>query len=547
MTKMKDDVYVVADLFCGAGGTSTGVVEAAREVGRRVKLIAVNHSPVAIATHQLNHPTADHYTADINVADPEALVPGGTLDVLVASPECRHFSRARGGKPLSDQSRMNPWAVHTWLTTLDVKRALIENVPEFVSWGPLNDERRPDPDRKGLYFEEWVRSLWGLGYDVEWRTLNAADYGEATSRVRFFLQARKDGKPIRWPEPTHSKDGGGMLDDLPRWRGAREVIDWSNPGRSLLDDPKYKKRPLSVKTRLRIARGIQRFCGPLAPFYTRLLDIPDDLLPAAKAKDDESGEITAFQGSNRQNAAPRSVADPIPTITTWANGGCYLVEPIAKPFLLSQQSGGAPRSVENPVPTIAAAGAISFVRPIVSEYYGNGGCRSVDEPLSTVTTKARHGLAQPMLIRVLRSDDEGAGENEQACIVPNFGENAGQLPRVHDVNRPMPTVTSRGAGNLVSPGMSEVEVKDAGEIDPNRLVSIGGELYKLDIRYRMLQNPELAKAMGFTTDEREYEFVGTIREVTKQIGNAVPVRVATALARAMLSSAASEREEGVMA
>ena len=402
---------IVVDLFCGAGGASTGVVDAAREAGKSVKLIAVDHWSVAIATHQLNHPTADHYTADINVIDPEAVVPEGRVDVLVASPECRHFSRARGGKPLSDQSRMNPWAVHAWITALDVKRVLIENVPEFVSWGPLNDERRPDPDRKGLYFEEWVRSLWGLGYDVDWRVLNSADYGEATSRVRFFLQARKDAKPILWPEPTHSRDGGGMMDDLPRWRGAREVIDWSNPGRSLLDDPKYKKRPLSVKTRLRIARGIQRFCGPLAPFYTRLLDIPDDLLP-----------------------------------------------------------------VDRPMPAIAAAGAISFVRPIVSEYYGNGGCRSVDEPLSTVTTKARHGLAQPMLI---------------------------------------------------------VE-EDTGEVDPNRLVSIDGQLYKLDIRYRMLQNPELARAMGFTTDERDYEFVGTIREVTKQIGNAVPVRMATALARAML-------------
>ena len=270
-------------------------------MGREINLVAVNHWPVAVETHKLNHPEARHYVQDLDGADPEMLVPEGRLDLLMASPECRHFSRARGGKPMKDQSRMNPWIVHRWLTALNVRCLLVENVPEFTSWGPLDDDGRPDPEKKGVYFEEWIRSIWGLGYDVQWRMLNAADYGEATTRVRFFLQARRDGVPIQWPEPTHAKAvEGSLMEALPRWRGAKEIIDWSNPGRSLLDDPKYKKRPLSEKTRRRIARGLQRFGGPLAPLYIRLLDLPDEDA-YADAELDNIPEAVAFHGSNRQN------------------------------------------------------------------------------------------------------------------------------------------------------------------------------------------------------------------------------------------------------
>ena len=190
--------YLVADLFCGAGGTSTGATQAVAEVGGSIDLVAVNHWPVAVETHQLNHPNARHYVQDLDGADPETLVPEGRLDLLMASPECRFFSRARGGKPMHEQQRMNPWIIHRWLTSLNVTRLLCENVPEFVSWGPLDEDGRPDKSRKGLYFEQWVRALWGLGYEVQWRTLNAADYGDATTRVRFFLQARNDGRPVCW-------------------------------------------------------------------------------------------------------------------------------------------------------------------------------------------------------------------------------------------------------------------------------------------------------------------------------------------------------------
>ena len=170
-----------------------------------MELIAVNHWPIAVQTHQLNHPTAQHYLQDLDKADPEEIVPNGYLDLLMASPECRFYSRARGGKPILKQGRMHPWIVHRWLTSLNIKTLICENVPEFTDWGPLQGDGRPDKTKKGMYFEEWVKSLWGLGYQAEWRMLNAANYGDATTRIRFFLQARNDGKPIRWPEATHSK------------------------------------------------------------------------------------------------------------------------------------------------------------------------------------------------------------------------------------------------------------------------------------------------------------------------------------------------------
>ena len=542
----------VADLFCGAGGSSTGAEKAINAAGRSIELVAVNHWQVAVETHQLNHPKARHYVQDLDGADPEALVPEGYLDLLMASPECRYFSRARGGKPIHDQGRMSPWIIHRWLTSLDIRNVLIENVPEFVGWGPLDKNLRPDKARRGLYFQEWVRSFWGLGYNVEWRMLNAADFGEATTRVRFFLQARKDGLPIHWPEATHAKaDGGSMLGELPSWRGAREVIDWGNPGRSLMDDPKYQRKPLSVNTRRRIARGLQRFGGPLAQMYIDLLDLPEDSLPSETGVSDKTPVPRPFHGSNRQNTAPRSMNDPVPTLTTWGNGGAYMVQPVVQPlnglthadaelsgapYMLGQQSGAAARSTDQPVPTVAAAGAIALVRPIVTEYYGNGSSRPVADPLSTVTTKARHGLTQPTLIQVGQPDSVEPDKSAvHAYVVPNFGEREGQPPRVHSIDDPVPTVTSRGAGSLVSPVVGELSEEQAEQVDPRRLVLVDGHPYLLDIRYRMLQNPELARAMGFSDDETAYEFVGNVAQVTKQIGNAVPVRLAAALVKAMLA------------
>ena len=660
--------YLVADLFCGAGGSSTGAQKAIAEIGGTMELVAVNHWNTAIATHAANHPAARHLVEDVSMVDPEAVVEEGRLDLLMASPECKFYSRARGGKPVHDQGRMNPWAIHNWLTKLDVNCVLVENVPEFVQWGPLRPDGRPDKRHKGEHFQAWFLTFHSLGYQAEWRMLNAADYGEATTRIRFFLMARKDGNPAVWPEPSHAKGDTGMFPGRLPWRGAREVIDWSNSGRSLLDDPKYLKKPLCEKTRQRIARGLERFGGPLAPLYIQLLNLPDS--DPISPEEKQEGEVAAFllnrhgengsdrlhsveasmptataleagylvepgakpfHGSDRQHTVPRSIEQPIHTVTTLTGGGSFLVGPSLHPFVLEQESGGTSRSTDDPASTVTGDWAISLVqpaiieyygkshardiaeplsaitsmnkhglaKPILVEYYGQSGGADVDEPLPTVTSKARHGLANPMIIQVnhgngnqgpkgdnrrvhsvdgpLRSPTTTLGIgiaqpvivkmrrtggngvnsrpmdqplptlttlNDMCLAVPtaepytisSIGEQASQDTHVLDVDGPVPAVTSRGAGSPVSPMLVESilkQVRDA-NVDPRRVVFVDGHPYLLDIRYRMLQNPELARAMGFEDDETSYQFVGNVKDVTKQIGNAVPVNLAAALVKAAL-------------
>ena len=204
----------MADLFCGAGGSSTGAKRAIEETGRRMRLRAVNHWNIAIATHSKNHPEALHIIEDVNVVDPEEVVPDGRLDLLMASPECKYHSRARGGKPIHDQGRMSAWAIHDWLTKLDVQSVLIENVPEFVDWGPLDPETdRPIKSQKGISFQAWFMKFQALGYDAEWRMLNAADYGDATTRTRFLPDSPegRDADQVAGAHPRQERHG-----DVPR-------------------------------------------------------------------------------------------------------------------------------------------------------------------------------------------------------------------------------------------------------------------------------------------------------------------------------------------
>lgn len=186
---MKPKTYTIADLFCGAGGTSTGAVEAAKEAGYKVELTAINHWPIAVATHTTNHPDARHLCTSIDDVDPRKLYKMGGLDLLWASPECTHHSRARGGKPMNDQSRATGHCVTRWAEALMPPVILVENVPEFLDWGPIGTNGKPLVSRKGTTFRAWVQMLESLGYSVEWRILCAADFGDATTRQRLFVQA----------------------------------------------------------------------------------------------------------------------------------------------------------------------------------------------------------------------------------------------------------------------------------------------------------------------------------------------------------------------
>jgi DNA (cytosine-5)-methyltransferase 1 len=338
----------IADLFCGAGGTSTGAIQAVEALGMTSRLTAVNHWDRAVATHSANHPEARHLCASIDSLNPRDLFQEGELNILWGSPECTHHSRARGGKPMQDQSRATAWCVTRWAEALRPEIVMIENVPEFEEWGPLGSDGKPLMSRKGDTFKAWVNTLRAIGYKVDWRRLRAADFGDPTTRERLFIQAVRGRRRIVWPEPTHAKEADlfGKL----RWRGADEIIDWSIPCPAV----SARKRPLASRTMTRIREGLAQFGG--------------------------TPVIVAMEHGGRVLSA----GNPLPTITT-ARGGAFGVA-----YLLPQQSGGKLRPVQDPAPTVSTAGAIG----LVIEYYGTGGARPVSLPLPTVTCKHRFGLVQ---------------------------------------------------------------------------------------------------------------------------------------------------------
>jgi len=569
----KTRVALAADLFCGAGGSSTGARRALADLGFQMNLVAVNHWNVAIETHSRNHPEARHYCQDVNAVKPAEVVPEGKLDLLMASPTCTYHSRARGGKPINDQGRMDPWAIVHWCTELRVRRLLVENVPEFVDWGPVDLRTgRPIKRRRGEYFRAWTAALQGAGFKLDWRVLNAADFGDATTRERFFLMARSDGRRVHWPDPTHSRSGEADLlgHGGHKWRAAREIIDWSIEGKSIF----HRKRPLSRKTVARIYAGAVKFRWP-EPFLVILrqhmvAQSIDDPLPTICAGGTPIGLAEPFL-LNRQgdNGAVRAhhIDQPVPTVDCRGDG--YLCEPfianlahtgadqsphgtspwaegsrrtIAEPlqtlhagglshalveaFIMSGQSGGSPRPVDEPMPGMTGRLGSALIVP----FYGSGSgetCSSIDKPLPTVTTKARFGLVMPVTHgkRGNRTRDlgeplprvTGAHRGELACIVAAWGERPGQTPRVHSVDEPTPTLCATG----------RIQLAVAEPVTHGRTY---------DIRFRMLEPKELARAMGFSDAETAYEFAGNKTEITKQIGNAVPVNLAAALVRALMQS-----------
>lgn len=524
--------FVAADLFCGAGGTSTGLVEACRKAGRPVKLTAINHWPTAVATHSLNHPEVRHLCASLDSLNPRELFNPGELDLLWASPECTHHSNARGGKPISEQSRATAWCVIRWADALLPNVVLVENVREFLTWGPLDSKGRPLESRKGELFGAWRAALEALGYRVDFRILCAADFGDPTTRERLFIQAVRGRRPIRWPEPTHCRVGqgaSGAEQDLFRkalkpWRAAREIIDWSLPGKSIFK----RERPLSPKTMNRIMVGLKRYglkgftlsaggpkCGPTSvdeplgtvlcrdhravaqPYLVKLkgtgtandVDRPLDTV-AANGKHHAIAEPFLVQVNHEgEGGRVRNTAEPLPTVC--GNRGEWAV---CNPFVLGQQSGAVARQVDQPLPTVATDGAIGLVQPFIVGF-DNGGSkshqtRSVEEPLSTVVTEARHAVAQPFIVKYY-----GTGQ----C---------------RPVDEPVDTVTAKERFGLAMP---EVE--------------IDGERFRVDIHFRMLQPHELAGAQGFPKD---YRFTGNKSEQVKQIGNAVPGNLSEALVAAVL-------------
>ncbi len=500
---MANTVYAV-DLFAGAGGTSTGICEAVKELRRPLDLVAINHWPTAIESHSANHPEAKHICANVESLNPREVVAKGYLDILVASPECTHFSRAAGGRPKQDQKRSSAWQVLRWLELLNVDSVLVENVIEFRDWGALNSRGFPIKSKKGEIYQAWLSSIRSFGYTVEAKVLNAADFGAPTSRSRLFIAAKKGNGSIRWPEPTHSRTGSRRE----KWRAAREIIDWSIKGESIFT----RKRPLSRRTIGRIVEGLRRFGGrELQPFIVLM---------------EHGGGV-------------KSIGDPLPTITTAKGGAMGLAQ-----FVLSQASGGAPRLTDQPLPTIPAKGAHALVEPFILGQCSNYAPRSVDEPVPSILTAGKHALVEPFI------EYHGGQKENEPFLLPVRGYFGQNTPK--SVDEPLGTITQRGYGSLVDACIVQYNGRSGAQSvneplptisthDRFGLVQPEVDGRCLDIRFRMLQPHELAAAMGFP---RRYKLCGTKTDVIRQIGNAVVVHVAKALCKSLLTKETPAKRSG---
>lgn len=467
--------YEAVDLFCGAGGTSTGILKAIRErMGRKVRLTAVNHWKTAVNTHSLNHPDVRHLCETVENLHPLDLVPTRYLHLLAASCECRFHSNARGGGVCNEQSRSQPWQLIRWATDIEVENILMENVWEFVNWGPLLQKRtkingrwykagRPDPRRKGEHFRAFVNALVNLGYHVEFRRQVAMDFGDPTSRPRFILMARKSKKVV-WPEPTH---GPGRAH--PHKSSRDHVIDWSLVGTSLFDENGVPR--LCENTCKRIEGGIRKFWGEAAEDFIVLLN-----------------------GSTKSHieGSARSLDEALPTIVA---GGNHIL--LCQPFITAYHNGkdleSRNYSIDRPLPTQDTSNRFALVEPILvttDQVGGNGLCvRPVSRPVPTVVTKQNQLLVQPLIMKYYKTG------------------------RCKPVSHPLDTVTTKPRFLLVEPTM------DAPGIG-------------LDILVRLLQPHELARAHSFPEG---YQFTGAKDDQVKQIGNSVPVELAAAHAHAILS------------
>ena len=376
------------DLFAGGGGASEGIRLALGVAPE----IAINHDPHAIAMHRINHPGTIHLEASVYDVEPEKAAAGRHVDLLWASPDCTHFSRAKGGKPRKKEIRALAWVVVTWAQRVRPSVICVENVAEFLHWGPLNEHNRVIRKRRGETFKAWVSALEELGYQVEWRVLNAADYGTPTSRKRVFIVARCDGLPIRWPEPTHGPDP-----ELLPYRTAAECIDWSIPCPSIFE----RKRPLAEATQRRIAGGIRRYVLEAPrPFLLNLthggrlepIDEPARTITAAHRGEKALVAPTLIQTGygERKGQRPRALDIEAPLGTVVAGGSKHA---LVAAFLAKHYTGVYGQDLRQPTGTVTAKDHHALVAAFLIKYYGTGGqWQTLDEPLHTIVGKARFGL-----------------------------------------------------------------------------------------------------------------------------------------------------------
>lgn len=466
---------LIVDNFAGGGGASTGIELA---TGYSVD-IAINHDPEAIKMHKANHPNTEHYCENVWAVDPVKACKGHPVALAWFSPDCKHFSKAKGGKPKDKNIRGLAWVACRWAGLVRPRVIMLENVEEFKTWGPLNRKHHPIKSKQGKTFEKFVQQLTDLGYEVQFKELVAADYGAPTMRKRFFMIARCDGKPIIYPEPTHAPaDSEAVRAGLLKpYVGAYTQLDFSLPCPSIFDTSEEIKekygiravRPLAQKTMDRIARGLKKF----------VLDNPEPFI------------IQCNHGGERR---PNDIREPMPTIIEKHGYG------IVAPTLIQYHSETAHgevrgQTIEEPIMTVDGSNRYGLVTSFLSKFYKSGIGQDEREPLHTITTSAGH-----------------FGE-VRAFLIKYYGDATGQ-----DIEKPLDTVTTK---------------------DRFGLVTIKGVDYQIvDIGLRMLEPRELYGCQGFPDDYIiDHDYTGKTYPRSEQVrrcGNAVCPPIPAALVRANL-------------
>lgn len=536
---------LIVDNFAGGGGASTGIELA---TGYSVD-IAINHDPEAIEMHKVNHPASKHYCENVWDVNPSKACGGHPVALVWFSPDCKHFSKAKGGKPKDKKIRGLAWVALRWAAKVHPRVIMLENVEEFKTWGPLNRGHHPIKAKAGQTFERFVRQLKELGYEVEYRELVAADYGAPTMRKRFFLVARCDGRPIVWPEPTHAPADSKAVKagQLKPYVGAYTRIDFSLPCPSIFDTAEEIKekygiravRPLAPKTMERIARGLKKF----------VLDNPEPFI------------IQVNHGGERR---PLEMTEPIPTIT--GKHGYGIVEPVLTPYLSVNRENHFGSTMNEPIHTVTSLNQHMLMTPTLIQYHsetaGNVRGQAVDAPIMTVDSSNRYGLVTTFLSKYYNGFYKGAGDVLDKPLPTITAQDHNSLVTANliqlnnhcdgrDITKPIPTITAgdghfaevraflvkyygSGTGQNIEEPLDTVTARDR-----FGLVTIKGIDYQIvDIGLRMLEPKELYGCQGFPDDyiiDRDCDGNAYPRsEQVRRCGNAVCPPIPAALVRANL-------------
>lgn len=537
---------LIVDNFAGGGGASTGIEMA---TGYSVD-IAINHDPEAIKMHKANHPNTKHYCENVWTVDPVKACKGHPVGLAWFSPDCKHFSKAKGGKPKDKNIRGLAWVACRWAGLVRPRVIMLENVEEFKTWGPLNRKHHPIKSKQGKTFEKFVQQLTDLGYEVQFKELVAADYGAPTMRKRFFMVARCDGKPIVWPEPTHAPaESEEVKAGLKKpYVGAYTQLDFSLPCPSIFDTSEEIKekygiravRPLAQKTMDRIARGFIKF----------VLNNPKPFI------------IQCNHGGERR---PNDIREPMPTIT--GKHGYGIVEPTLAPYMGTNTTNHPGGNCKDPIHTITTGNQQCLISPTLIQYHSEtskDGVRgqTIKDPIMTVDSSNRYGLVASFLHKYYDGGYKGAGETVENPLptVTSWDHNSvvtANLIQMNnhcdgkDIRQPLPTITAgdghfgevraflikyygQGTGQDIEQPLDTVTARDR-----FGLVTIEGVDYQIvDIGLRMLEPRELYGCQGFPDDYIiDHDYTGKTYPRSEQVrrcGNAVCPPIPAALVRANL-------------